>query len=363
LGIEELKSVGVLGVEPRTSRVVGQLAPFLNPPAGMPRQTGMVITHVWDKDRRVAEEFARRFGIPNVADRFDGMAGKVAGVFQCGYMASYWSLELVRPYLEAGAVVFVDRPGAYSIARARRMLELAARSNAVVYWGNLHESHPAIRLMSLRAGLLAPLAGVTADCLTDPHSRFYSLHGVHGIYMLCAVLPGTIRRVRSFFTREAVFSPVSVLECENPDGSAFTALVHRQGVDPVGHEGIEPASEPRERAPHRGWLKIYGRNGAREEAVRPPVGYSHGGLSVSVPGEIAAYFSLPALAEFERVLVTRKPPQAPELLLGKLRVFLASWTSLVEQGAAVGIAGLSDEWTGPNPYPAYFPEGYFPAGG
>jgi len=318
----------------------------------------MTITHVWDKDRTVAENFAARFKVPNVVDRYDGMAGKVEGVFQCGYKASYWSYELTRPYLESGAVVFVDRPGAYSVARARRMLEAAARHKAVVYWGNLHECHPSVLLMAGRARHLAPLAGVVADCLTDPEPRFYSLHCVHGIYMLYPLLEGMVRRVRTFYADEPSFSPVTLLECENADKSAFVAALHRQGIDNVAHEGMKRVNQPRERALHRGWLKIFGRHAAGEESVRPPASYGQND-SIRLPADVSVYFSLPALAAFERTLATHTLLQSEEQLLGKLRVFLASWKSLLEGGSTVEVAGLRDDWSGPNPYPDYFGSGYF----
>ena len=77
---ERLHRIGVLGVEgveppTTTSHIAAQWAGLMNPPRGFGRRTGMIITHVWDKDRSVAEKFARKFGDPKVVDRYDAMIG------------------------------------------------------------------------------------------------------------------------------------------------------------------------------------------------------------------------------------------------------------------------------------------------
>jgi hypothetical protein len=167
-----------------------------------------------------------------------------------------------------------------------------------------------------------------------------------------------------------------VFECENVDGSPFIATLLRHGVDNVRHDDLKPLPHKREGAAHRGWLKIYGASRTLEETLQPPLTYRRTpGDRVSpgpVPGQFfdghgtqapmnhAAAFTLPAVLKLAYMLETRQSPQSDDELLGKLRIFLASWKSLLEASRVQDVASLSDDWTGPNPYPDYL-RGYFDA--
>jgi hypothetical protein len=372
---DRLRTVGILGVEEGTSHINGQWGAHMNPLEGQVRRTGMIMTHVWDKKREVAEAFSRHFGVPNVVDRPEQMVGKVEAVIQSGYKASFWSVELVRPFLEAGAAALIDRPGAYSMKGARELIAAARKGRGVVYWGNNHEGHNATESLAWRSQALAPIHGILADSLADPEPRFYSMHCLHGVYMLCTLINGMVRRVRTFVASEDVFAPTTIFECENRDGSPFYATLARHGVDNVRHDNLKPLPHAREGAAHRGYLKVYGRGDAIEETLQPPLTYRRTkGSDVSpgpVPGQFfdghgsppvnhAAQFTLPAVLKLASMLETRKSPQSEEQLLGKLRVFLASWKSLLEGGRVQDVATLPEDWTGPNPYPEYL-RGYFNA--
>ncbi len=348
-----LKRIGVIGAEPTTSHIYVQWAPLMNPPADSPRKTGMIITHVWDKDRTVAEQFARAFGEPKVVDRFDQMVGHVDGVIQSGYMASFWSLELVRPYLEAGIPVFIDRPGAYSLVRVRQLSELAAKNNSPLIVSNNHENNRAVDLLKARSAALGPLTSLLADSLSDNDVRIFSMHCIHGWYMLFPLLSGKVRRVRTYLADPAHPSPVSIMECENDDRTLFNAVLMR-------HRNL-----------HRGYVKLFGREGAYDGTVLPPA--HHRIKRKTGPQEVANYtaqnldylltdFSLPPMISFERMIRTRRMPQTYEQIVEKVQVFLAMHKSLLEGGTVVPIASLDPQWTSPNPYPDYFPPGFFDRG-
>jgi predicted dehydrogenase len=352
----KLKRIGVLGTEddnPYTSHIYAQWAPLMNPPRGTVRRTGMLITHVWDKDRAAAEKFARLYGIPKVVDRFDQMVGEVDGVVQSGYKGSFWSLELVRPYLEAGIPVFIDRPGAYSLARIRELVGVAAKHKCPLMVTNNHENNRQVDLLKARVEALGPLTGLVADSLTDRDMRLFSMHCIHGWYMIYPLLAGKIRRVRTLLADSSYASPLSLMECENPDGSRFTAALMR-------HRNV-----------HRGFVKLFGRKASYEGTVYPPAHYQ---VKRTLGREELARdtkeawqylltdFSLPAMTKFELAIETRQMPQTYDQIVEKVQVFLAMHKSLLEGGAAVDLNRLEPEWTSPNPYPGYFPDGYFAQG-
>ena len=54
-----------------------------------PRQTGMVMTTVWDPDQKAAETFAKKYDV-KIAKRFDDMVGKVDAVIFSDYYATGW---------------------------------------------------------------------------------------------------------------------------------------------------------------------------------------------------------------------------------------------------------------------------------
>jgi len=352
----KLKRIGVLGTEddnPYTSHIYAQWAPLMNPPKDTVRRTGMLITHVWDKDRAVAEKFARLYGIPNVVERFDQMVGEVDGVIQSGYKASFWASELVRPYVEAKMPVYIDRPGAYSLARIRSLTDLAAKHDCPLMVSNNHENSGTVDLLKARVDALGPLTGMFADSLTDREMRFFSMHCIHGWFMIYPLLVGKVRRVRTFMADDSYPSPLSLMECENSDGSRFAAVLMR-------HRNV-----------HRGYVKLFGRDASYEGTVYPPAHYQ---LKRTLSKQelvrdakeswqyLLTNFSLPAMSKFELAIETRRMPQTYAQIVEKVQVFLAMHKSLLDGGAAVDLDRLDPQWTSPNPYPGYFPDGYFARG-
>jgi len=71
-------------------------------------------------------------------------------------------------------------------------------------------------------------------------------------------------------------------------------------------------------------------------------------------------FFLPAVLKFEEMIKTRKMPQTYDQIVEKTQVFLAMFQSLMEGGREIEVAWLDEDWTAPNPFPGFFPDGYFP---
>ncbi|MEO7652094.1 MAG: hypothetical protein ABIZ80_16645, partial [Bryobacteraceae bacterium] len=282
--------------------------------------------------------------------RLDAMVGQVDAVIQSGYKGSFWSLELVRPYLEAGIPTYIDRPGAYSLERIRELTSLAAKHNCPLMVSNNHEHNRAVELLQARAKALGPLTGLLADSMSDRDMLHFSMHCIHGWFMLYPLLAGMVRRVRTQLASDKFPSPVTMMECENPDGSPFTATLIRH------------------RAVHRGFVKLFGREGTYDGTVYPPATYR---LKQALGRQQLANdtreafdylltdFSTPVMTKFERMISVRRMAQSYEQIVEKVQVFLASFRSMLEGGRAVEVATLDPKWTAPNPYPGYFAGGYF----
>lgn len=314
------------------------------------RRADMVMTHVWHQDRKVAEEYARQHGIPHVVDKYDGMLGQVDAVVQGGYQENFWSVELAWPYVEAGIPVFINRPGAYSLRRIRRLVELAGKHNCPLMVTSYHEYNHMTELAAAAANNMGRLTGVMADSMADSEARFFSLHCIHGWFMLYPVLAGKVRRVRTFQAGGRPFAPIDMMECENADGSRFPAVLSRQAGS------------------HRGFMKIFGAENASYEATLMPLGsYKKRESGPGVErireverGNTQLDFLLPALVKFENMVKTREMPQSYDQIVEKVQVFLSLYRSLLDDGRAVEVARLEEDWMAPNPYPDLYPDGYFP---
>jgi hypothetical protein len=127
-------------------------------------------THVWDKDAKKAQDFAKRWGC-EVVDRHDGMVGKVDAVLNGDLHNVPWQHLLLRPYLEAGTPCFLQRHWSDTVQHLDEMLDLAAKHNAPVMatvpFEHFSETEGlAARLKS--AGEVQAVFG-TSDVADEPH--------------------------------------------------------------------------------------------------------------------------------------------------------------------------------------------------
>jgi len=91
----------------------------------------MAPSHVWDKNRKKAEEFAAKWGC-EVVKTYDGMLGKVDGVVNGDLYNVPWQHKLLRPYIEAGVPVYLSRPWSSRLRDLDYMLDLAAKHNTPI---------------------------------------------------------------------------------------------------------------------------------------------------------------------------------------------------------------------------------------
>ena len=87
--------------------------------------------YVWDKDTKMAREFADKWEC-EVVDRFDAMVGKVDAVLVGDLILAPWQHLLLRPYIQAGIPSFLQRHWSDSLVHMDEMLDLAAKHNTPV---------------------------------------------------------------------------------------------------------------------------------------------------------------------------------------------------------------------------------------
>ena len=163
------------------SHLIGLWGPLINARKGKEDTpfTNMRITHCWDINYEDAQNFAKIFGCTAVKN-FDDMLGKVDGIINGGYYNNPWNHILHEPYIEAGLPNLINRPFANSLAKAKKMIDLAKKHNATILCPSSHEHNESIS----RAKKWA--AGKKILCYSATNSfDDYPTHGVHGVYLVC----------------------------------------------------------------------------------------------------------------------------------------------------------------------------------
>jgi hypothetical protein len=101
---------------------------------------GMEITRVWDgDDPKLAEGMSKLYrGRPKVCTSFEEVSDDVDLVFiaNCNYEGED-HLRLAAPGLKKGVPHFIDKPFAYTLADARKLVELAEKNNTAVMTASL----------------------------------------------------------------------------------------------------------------------------------------------------------------------------------------------------------------------------------
>jgi hypothetical protein len=81
------------------------------------------VTHVWAQESKIATKIARAALIPNVVDCYTDMIGKVDGILLARDDAET-HFEMAAAFLEAGIPVYIDKPLAFTVNEAIRLLDL-----------------------------------------------------------------------------------------------------------------------------------------------------------------------------------------------------------------------------------------------
>jgi len=184
----ELIEVGVLTAT--GGHIDAIWGPIINPVDGKSRLTGMVMTQAWDIDAEALDRFSKRFDVKKVPS-YDAMVGKVDGIIVSDYQSLFWHPQLVRPYLEAGMPVYINRPFAASVKAMREMIDLAKKSGAPLMTSSSLEYVQAVD--SIRQEL--PDLGEITGYMADNAQSDYLTHGTHGIWFVHKCVGGGVKSV------------------------------------------------------------------------------------------------------------------------------------------------------------------------
>ena len=301
-----------------------------------PRQTGMVITKVWDPDADAGRTFAGKYNV-DVVDSFADMVGRVDGVIFSDFYATGWWPQLSKPYLEAGVPCLINRPFALSLDEAGEMIARSKRHAAPILVPSSDEyMYETLQARHRLRRLLDAGAMVTGVMAFEPSSE-YLAHGVHSIYNIHSILEPDV--IAAGLIAEKWWE-------WGEQGGLMNLHVKGHGDAPDYYGSIRMGREQ----DTNGWIMISTTQG------RIYVPNDH-------VGEVVTRYRnmfLPTLLEFERMIETRTMPQSYEHIMAKTRTFLTGFYSHMERdGALVPCADVPSSWRAPQVMPERIPDTIF----
>lgn len=329
-----LLKVGILGCD-GSSHTKGIWSRLINPTNERTRMTGMIMTHVWDYDQNEKNNFAQKNGCAPV-EKYSDMIGKVDGIIIGTYSNLRYHHLLVRPYLEAGIPVFINRPFSDSLAHAREIIGMAEKHNAPIMCASSFEFRREVGMLRKKMDEWNwELRGYTADSVMFD----YATHGVHGLYLLHKVFGGNVETVSFQCTEWHKPNGAMILKHKNPRTGAtyFGSLMQINDGD-------------------QAWVKIYGPRFEtfEQDFILGPTSW-----------DSDVFFWLPMLLEIQKMFETKKMPEPSESLYQKMQIYLAGWISMLEKGGApVPLNDIPPDYECPvnregNWKPVEYPDGYF----
>ena len=320
--------LGVLNVG-AYSHLTAKWGMLLNPRTdrGEISYTGMHITHCWDIDPKIAQQFGETYDCTAVRD-FDAMLGKVDAIISGGYYNHPYNHLLHEPYLQAGLPNLINRPLTNSIHKAQQIVDLAQRHQAPLLVPS-SMGHNDVVSQAREFVHSSPLLGYHAVVGAED----YPTHGIHGLYMLSRAIVDMGNPIQSVsFRAENWHSSPGLLTYEHQDqnGRPFFGTL-QTGEFGVAAMQIHTKSQP------------LGRSFTLTTGTGDPYNVTE--------------FWLPLLWVFERLIRTGQMPQSYEQILQKNRAFLAGWQShLVKQGQPVKLEDVFPQWEAPVELPQLPPD-------
>ena len=281
--------------------------PGANNTAYTPRRTGMVLTHVWSPITEWAETFAGTFGVETIVKNFDDMVGKVDGVFVDAFFGTPYYHHFVKPFLEAGIPVFVNRPFSDAVRKAKQMVEFAQKHNTPIMTGSSFE----FLYPTMTVRYRYPYADVTEYDAYNSTDDFYS-HGVHGLLFAYGCVRGGIQAV-SHKTESWM------------KGGGMTYVVHKdRGKGPfIGRIHDYPTEKYLCAIKFKGSDQYYGFG----------------------PSDWDQFMWIHLLQRIQEMFETGSMPDTHEEIVEKTAMFVGAFRSIIrENGGLVGLDELDDDW-------------------
>ena len=90
------------------------------------------VTHIWTQDTKISEQVAAFSKIPNISERMEDMIGEVDAVLLARDDAEN-HLEMAQNFIKNEIPIFIDKPLAFSIEEANKILACKKNDEQLIY--------------------------------------------------------------------------------------------------------------------------------------------------------------------------------------------------------------------------------------
>lgn len=328
--------------------MINQTEPDLWP---MGQTTRMRITHCWDSDFSVAQNFAKQYKCEPVKNYYD-MVGKVDGMIFAGFNEVKWWKQLSKPYLEAGIPCFLNRPFAYSMRDAKEIVERSKKYNTPIVCTDEREFIKETNVGRKKVAELLKngftISGANGD---NSAGNEYPQHGVHGLYFMLSILGLDV--AKAGLQADGWWREVTPTAKKAQTWSQITLQYRGIKVEGVG-EQTRPFVVSQQQTGSSGDASM------RIFYYGPFLGYCDIEHPWSTGWERMFYLFFPTVLAMQHLFETRSMQWSHDYILQKTRIFLTAFKSHLEhEGAMIDVDSLSDEWEAPCPYPDWLDESMF----
>jgi predicted dehydrogenase len=140
------------------------------------------VTHVWAQEREIAEHISKSALIPNVVEDFADMIGHIDGLLLArddADMHPYFA----APFLDAGIPIYIDKPLAFAVDEAQRMINRQRYPGQIFSCSALKYANE----LTLTDEELAGLGRIRYVAATVPNDwDKYAIHAIDPILQLVA---------------------------------------------------------------------------------------------------------------------------------------------------------------------------------
>lgn len=293
---------------------------YFNPPEGYARTTGMRISHVWCVDPVAGQRLAERYDA-ELVETYDGMVGKVDGMFIDDFFATPFMPDLSLPYLEAGIPCYFDRPMASSMPGARKVLDTSKRTGTPFMIASAYEYLKEVEVAHLR---LKDIGAVKAYEARNSGTTTYQ-YALHGLWFTLKCMGVDVERIGHRTVAPTDAPGLTVLE-HRRDGEIMYGTLHHARMKHIMCS-----------------LRCYGAEDNFD-------------VTATVDGRswfLDVYTYLEMLHAIERMIRTGRMPESHDYIEAKMRIFLTLLYSAFERnGEVLEVASLPDS------FDAGFPKGF-----
>lgn len=192
------------------------------------------ITHIWDEDRKDAEEVAMICNIENVVNEKEELIGEIDGVIITDDCAMQHQKRAI-PFLKTGIPTFIDKPLSPDIKEAEKIIKLAKRYNAPLM------SCSALRYAKETKGIREGSDNIgeilTGFSICKAWESGLVLYGIHAMELLYSIVGPGIKSVRNIGKETKDIVIVKYKDGRDFVVSAYEAIDHVMQISLYGTKG------------------------------------------------------------------------------------------------------------------------------